>query len=146
MATNEIHIAASPERVFEVLSNPRSYGHWVVGSDRIRAFDVGWPAPGTRFHHRVGVGPLTIDDHTEVLASSPPRRLVLRARARPAGAATVEMRLSPEAGGTRVKMIERPALPVLGRLLDLYSYPLVWLRNVVSLRRLRDLAESPEPV
>jgi hypothetical protein len=46
MARNEIFICAAPEDVFWVLSNPHSYGDWVVGSREIRAADHDWPAAG----------------------------------------------------------------------------------------------------
>jgi uncharacterized protein YndB with AHSA1/START domain len=81
MARNQRLIAASPERVFSVLSDPDSYGHWVVGSETIRDADEGWPAVGTRFHHRVGWGPIKVNDHTEVLAVDAPNRLQLKATA-----------------------------------------------------------------
>ena len=58
MARNQRDIDAPPERVFAVLADPRCYPEWVVGSKEIRAADPGFPAPGTRFHHTVGVGPL----------------------------------------------------------------------------------------
>ena len=78
-----------------MLADPDSYAYWVVGSKRIRDADASWPAPGSRFHHTVGVGPLTVDDHTESLAADRPRRLVLRANARPLGVAKVEIELEP---------------------------------------------------
>src|SRR5437870_2034521 len=106
MARNDTFIDAAPERVFEVLSDPDSYGYWVVGSKRIRDADAGFPETGTRFHHTVGFGPIEVDDHTEVLESDPPRRLKLRAKARPLGTASVTMEIEPEASGSRVTMIE----------------------------------------
>ena len=106
MARNEDQFAVTPERVFAVLSDPESYADWVVGSHSIRDADPDWPAVGTRFHHRVGAGPLTVNDHTEVLEADPPRRLVLRARARPLGTAKVELVLEPRDGGTHVTMTE----------------------------------------
>ena len=54
MARNDIHVEAPPERVFEVLSDPESYGHWVVGSREIRGADPGFPGLGTKFDHSVG--------------------------------------------------------------------------------------------
>jgi hypothetical protein len=72
-----------------VLSDPHSYGDWVVGSDTIRDADPRWPAAGSRFYHRVGAGPLKVNDHTEVLEVDPQRQLVLHARARPLGTAKV---------------------------------------------------------
>jgi uncharacterized protein YndB with AHSA1/START domain len=83
MAQNETIIRSSPERVFEVLMNTENYGHWVVGSDRVRDTDESWPAVGSRFHHSVGFGPISVDDHTKIEEIELNRRLKLRARARP---------------------------------------------------------------
>src|SRR3954451_21888989 len=49
---------APPDEVFAVLADARSYGEWVVGSKDVRAADPGFPAPGSRFPHSVGLGPL----------------------------------------------------------------------------------------
>ena len=47
-------------------------------------------------------------DHTEALEAEPPRRLVLRAKGRPALTARVTLDLQPQAGGTLVRMGEHP--------------------------------------
>ena len=142
MARNEIHIAAPPEAVFSLLSDPAAYGDWVVGSRRIRNADPDFPAVGARFHHQVGVPPLVLNDHTEVLANEAPTRLVLRAKTRPFATARVELRLTPEDAGTSVVLLEGagdlPSRLVLNRLTD----PLVHARNTRSLQRLRRLAET----
>jgi len=144
MATNEIIIGAPRARVFAVLADHDAYGHWVVGAKEVRGEEGGWPAAGARFHHRVGVGPLTIADHSEVLEVVPDRRLKLNVRAQPLGRAHVLLELEAAGSATRVTMTETPAdlksrlvhNPVTDRLLH--------VRNTVSLRRLRDLAE-PAP-
>jgi uncharacterized protein YndB with AHSA1/START domain len=142
MARNEIHMAASPDAVFAVLSDADAYGDWVVGSRRVRDADSGFPAVGTRFHHQVGVPPLLLNDHTEVLENEAPKRLVLRAKTRPFATARVELTLTPAAAGTHVVMLEGagdlPSRLVLNCLTD----PLVHARNARSLQRLRRLAES----
>lgn len=140
MATNRRFIPAAPETIWRVLADPESYADWVVGSKRIRDADPDWPAPGTRFHHTVGVGPLTVDDHTESLAADPPRRLVLRANARPLGLAKVEIELEPERDGTCVTITENPT----GVQRPLAYFPplqlLTWVRNTESLARIERLA------
>ena len=72
----------------------------------------------------------------------PPRRLRLRAKARPLGVAHVVLELEPHPGGTRVTMIEDAG----NRLTRLFFNPLTHLlvrgRNFESLRRLRDIAET----
>lgn len=141
MARNQRLMPVSPERVFAVLSDPSSYGRWVVGSDTVRDADDAWPAVGSRFHHRVGVGPLKINDHTEVLESDPPRRLVLHAKARPLfGTARVELDLERRGGGTLVTMVEDAGDPLTKLVFWGLTHVLVRGRNAESLRRLEELA------
>lgn len=137
MATTRTTVPHPPESVFAVLSDGWRYAEWVVGAKRIRAVDDGWPAPGTKFHHRVGVGPLTIDDNTECESVDPPSKIVLQARAWPAGKARVTIELTPVEGGTEVVMHEAP---IAGPAKTIDSPPLhvlIHLRNVESLRRLK---------
>ena len=142
MAINEIHIDAPPERVFAVLADWRSYGDWVVGSRKIRGADPGFPAAGTRFHHQVGVGPLNLNDHTSVLEVDQPRKLILKAKARPMGTAVVDMEMRREAGGTRVYMREDPGDTLSAFVFNPLTHLLVRGRNVESLKRLKRLAED----
>jgi uncharacterized protein YndB with AHSA1/START domain len=147
MARNRIHMDVPPESVFDVLSDPYSYDDWVVGAKEIRGVEGNWPEPGSRFHHCVGVGPLTVEDHTESLAAKAPNHLVLKAKARPMGTARVEMQLEPEGSGTRVTMIEEAGDPftrVIG--FNPVMDRLVHKRNDEALRRLKDLAEKPGSV
>ncbi len=141
MALNETFIEAPPERVFAVLADYRAYGEWVVGSRLMRGADPDFPAPGSRFYHQVGVGPLHLNDHTRVEEVEPPRRLVLRAKARPLGTAIVDMRLEPVDGGTKVVMREDPGDPLTALIFMPLTHLLVRGRNVESLRRLKELAE-----
>jgi uncharacterized protein YndB with AHSA1/START domain len=143
MARNVAHFSVPPQRVFAVLSDPQSYGYWVVGSKYIRGADPGFPAPGTRFHHAVGFGPLTVKDHTAVLESAPPHRLVLKAKARPLGTAKVIMDIQPEGAGSRVTMVEEAADPLTKFVFNPLTELLVRGRNDESLRRLKELAEQP---
>src|SRR3954463_9739144 len=126
--------------VWEALADPYGYAYWVAGSKAVRDADPGWPAPGTRFHHTIGVGPLTLRDHTEVMEAEPPRLMRLRANSRPLGAATVTLRLTPLDGGTAVEMVEHPAGPFAVLALNPLLYVLTQLRNARSLMRLEDLA------
>ena len=140
MATNRRFIPAPPETVWRVLADPRSYAHWVVGSKRVRDADPAWPAPGSRFHHTVGFGPFTIDDHTESVASDPPHRLELRANARPLGVADVVLELEPTDAGTVISITENPA--GIQRVLALLPpvQLLTKARNAESLARIERLA------
>ncbi|WP_027006234.1 SRPBCC family protein [Conexibacter woesei] len=140
MARNERLIPASPERVFAVLSDPDSYGHWVVGSDTIRDADPEWPRVGARFHHRIGVGPFKLNDHTEVIAMEPDRHLELHAKARPLGTAHVVLDLERRGGGTNVTMVEDAGDRLTKLVFNPLTHFLVRRRNDESLRRLEELA------
>jgi uncharacterized protein YndB with AHSA1/START domain len=141
MARNQTYIDAPPERVFYVLADPDSYGHWVVGSNAIHDADAAWPAVGTAFRHTVATGPFKTSDLTTVERVSP-RRLTLHASANPYGAARVTIELQPVKGGTRVTLIEDPAELRARLFFTPLGHLLVRLRNAESLRRLRRLAET----
>jgi uncharacterized protein YndB with AHSA1/START domain len=140
MPTNERFMSVPPQAVWDALADPSGYAYWVVGSKVVRDADPGWPAPGSRFHHTIGVGPITVDDHTEALEAEPPERLRLRAKGRPLGTATVEILLLAQSSGTLVRMTETT---------DGVFAPLDWNpafrlltkgRNAESLMRLEELA------
>lgn len=146
MAQNERYIDASPDEVFMVLADPRGYAYWVIGSVAIREADDAWPAPGTRFHHTVGMGPLRIKDHTVVEKVKPGRFLQLKTKARPLGNARVKLELEPDNGGTRVTMIEDPADKPTAFVFLPLTHLLMRGRNVRSLDRLAELAEGKRPI
>jgi uncharacterized protein YndB with AHSA1/START domain len=143
MAEVEMRTTASPEQVFGVLSDGWLYTGWVVGASHIRDVDDAWPAVGSKLHHSVGVWPLTISDHTEVLEMEPERTLVLRARAWPVGEARVEVqvRQDPESGGSVVTMYETPTKGPGRRIHTPVQEYLLRRRNIESLERLRSIAE-----
>ena len=140
MATNERFMAVPPQAVWDVLADPGGYGYWVVGSKVIRDAEPEWPAPGSKFHHTIGVGRLTLSDHTVALEADPPRLLKLRAKGRPAGTATVTMELQPRAGGTLVRMSENPDGVYAPMALNPVVHIATKLRNAESLMRLEELA------
>ncbi|HVF33664.1 MAG TPA: SRPBCC family protein [Acidimicrobiales bacterium] len=151
MSTNRHIIPAAPDEVFAVLADARTYEHWVVGCDDIRAVEGDWPAVGSRFFHTVGVGPLKTKDNTKVLEVDPPRRLVLEARARPAGVAKVIFVLRPLDGGTatEVEIDEYPIRGVAKVIDNPVQDGLIKVRNVETLRRLEKQVlqrrETPTP-
>jgi uncharacterized protein YndB with AHSA1/START domain len=140
VATNERFMPVPPEAVWDALADPGGYGYWVVGSKEIRDADPDWPAAGSRFHHTIGVGPLTLDDHTEALEAEPPQRLKLRAKGRPLGTATVTLEMIPEDGGTVVRMTENPDGLTAVLSLNPLVHVLTKVRNAESLMRLEELA------
>src|ERR1700749_2379435 len=100
-------IAATRQRVWDVLANGWVYPGWVGGNSRIRAVDSNWPAPGSRILHSIGTWPAVIDDETVVERSVPGEELVLLAKIRPAAKARLTLQLTDiPAGGGRVALSE----------------------------------------
>lgn len=134
-------IEATPDTVWEVLSDGWLYPLWVVGATRMREVDDHWPSPGAKLHHSAGVWPLVVDDSTEVLEESPGRMLRLRARGWPAGAAEVEITLRPQGASTVVELRE-DAVSGPGRLVPSpLRQPMLHVRNIEALGRLAAIAE-----
>lgn len=106
----------------------------------IRDADAAWPAPGARFHHTIGVGPLKVSDHTESLQAVPPRLLRMRAKGRPLGTARITMEMTPQDGGTWVRMTETPDGLTAILALNRSSTCSTKARNAESLMRLEELA------
>jgi short-subunit dehydrogenase/uncharacterized protein YndB with AHSA1/START domain len=143
MARNRIHIVASPEQVFAVLADPCRYAEWVVGAATVRDADDDFPAPGSRFHHRVGMRPFTLADHTEVAAVDPPWRIELKAKARPLGTADIALELSERNGGTEVLMVEGPGDRLSALVADNpLADALLRIRNAEALGRLKRVVEE----
>ncbi|GAA5112912.1 SRPBCC family protein [Alloalcanivorax gelatiniphagus] len=142
MSTTSRSISATPERVWEVLSDGWLYPLFVVGASRMRDVDDDWPAVGSRLHHSVGTWPLLIDDTTEVLEASENERILLLARGWPAGEAHVDISLRPDGDSTVVTIKEDatagPGLLVPKVLRD----PQLHLRNIETLKRLAFVVEG----
>ena len=141
VSTNTRVMHATPDPVWDVLSDGWLYPRWVVGASRMREVDDGWPARGTRLHHSVGSWPLLIDDVTECMEEVPGSRLVLHAHAWPAGRATVVLRLSPVGVDTEVTIEEQATAGPAAVVPRLVQDPMLAWRNVESLRRLAFLVE-----
>jgi uncharacterized protein YndB with AHSA1/START domain len=140
MARNVATFPVPIHQVFAVLSDPKTYAYWVVGADSIRDADASWPAVGAKLYHRVGVGPLKLNDNTEVLEVIEPVRLVLQARARPLGSARVILDLIDLGDGTQVTMVEGPGDRISRLLHNPIADFLLRRRNDEALRRLGKLA------
>ena len=139
-------IEAPAARVFDVISDPRTYPDWLLGAQKIRKVDPSWPKPGAAFHHTVGAGPIRISDHTTVLALDAPRSLELRAHVGPMGSARVIFTLREEHGITEVDLEERPdggLMRVLWSTLGRAALALgIWGRNGASLQQLTSYIEA----
>lgn len=134
MSTAHATIDAPLEDVWEALIDVRTYPDWLVGARRIRRVDDGWPAPGTAFHHTVGIGPLTISDRTRSDDVDAPTMLVLDVRALPLVHGKVHFALRRTPDGTEVEMEEHPI--GIHRLLAPLMSPLALARNRASLEKL----------
>lgn len=140
MAQNSIDVTAVPETVWEVLADANAYAEWVVGTKNVAGFDEDWPEPGAELEYELGLGPLSVADHTVVVEADAPRTLVLRAEFRHVGSVLIHLELEPVGSGTRITMEEAPVDGMLGaaRVAD----AALQLRNDVALARLRALAEA----
>ena len=142
MSTTSRTIAAAPEQVWSVLADGWLYPLFVVGAARMREVDDTWPAVGSRLHHSVGTWPLMIDDTTEVLEVEEGRRILLLARAWPAGQAHVEMTVRPD-GASSVVTIEEQATAGPGALIPKPVQDVqLHARNIETLRRLAFVVEG----
>lgn len=136
-------VAAPAEAVWAVLADGWFYATWVVGAARVRAVDDGWPQAGTRLHHSVGLWPALLSDATVSEVCEVPRRLVLTARAWPAGEARVEIELVPGGSQACTVSMAEDAVSGPGRLVPSPVRQLMILpRNREALRRLALVAEG----
>jgi uncharacterized protein YndB with AHSA1/START domain len=141
MSLNEITVDAPPAAVWAVLADPPSYEEWVVGNKEVRDHDPSWPAAGSEFHHKVGLGPIAVKDKSVCLGAQPPLRLVMNVRALPVGHGIVTFELREQGAGTVVVMEEHASGGPAKLLWPVFD-PLIKLRNAETLRRLKRLAES----
>jgi Polyketide cyclase / dehydrase and lipid transport len=141
MAENTRLVHATPQKVWDVLSDGWLYPVWVVGASRMREVEESWPAVGSRLHHSVGIWPMLIDDNTEVMAAVELKSLSLRARGWPIGEARVDILLEPVGAETQVTIGE-DAVSGPGTLAPppVRGLTLKW-RNSETLRRLAYIAE-----
>ena len=139
MAYTSRSIHAPIEVVWEVLIDPYTYPHWLIGAAAIRDLDATWPAIGSRFHHRVGLGWLSLPDSTEVEDIIEPDLLRLAVRARPFVSAVATFRLVGDGNTTAVSIEEEPRVRAIGNLVRPVMDPAIHVRNHRSLRRLDHL-------
>jgi uncharacterized protein YndB with AHSA1/START domain len=147
MARVTRHVLAARSDVFEALIRPETYPEWLVGCREIREVDSAWPAPGSRFHHRVGlIGPLTIPDSTSVVRIEPEHLLSLEVRARPFVRAQATFVLEDEEVDdgqpvTRITLEEKALAPFTP--LQPVLEPLLLSRNIASLNALVAFLNTP---
>ena len=123
-----------------MLIDPHTYPDWLIGAAEIRDLEASWPAVGSRFHHRVGLGWLSIPDDTVIEDVTEPELLRLAVRARPFISAVATFRLVGDGSDTTVVSVEEePRLRLIGNLVRPLMDPTIHVRNHRSLRRLERL-------
>ena len=138
-------VAATRQRVWDVLADGWTYSGWVVGNSRIRAVSSNWPAPGSRILHSIGAWPAVINDETVVESCVSGEELVLLAKVRPAAEARITMRLSDIPGGCRVEMTEVAVSRPLRWIPESVQVMGVAPRNRECTWRLAMIAEKQDP-
>jgi len=134
-AEARISIAASPEEVYAVLSDPETYPDWLTGAQRIRHVDADFPREGARFDHEVGpTEEATVADDSKALIDDPPHRLQLEVHAGPV-TGLVDFQLHPTGEGTEV-VFRESLTGRLGLTMPVLRGPL-HARNKASLERLK---------
>jgi hypothetical protein len=127
--------------VFDVLADGWLFVAWVVGAARCRSVDDTWPAVDARIHHSFGVWPVLLNDTTSSLEWDRGHRAVFQARGWPLGEARVAIDVRPSGDGCLVRIIEYPERGP-GRLIRWALEPFLFIRNIETLRRLRELSEG----
>ena len=141
MATTTVTVAAPPSAVYATLLDAWTYEVWVGGTKRIRAVDDDWPAPGSRFHHSAGIGPVATRDETRMVRAVPDRLVELEVHLWPIGQARVRLELTERGGGTQVTMTEQFRRGP-GALAGPAQQVLITLRNRYSLDKLARIVEQ----
>jgi uncharacterized protein YndB with AHSA1/START domain len=104
--TASVHIEAAPERVFEHFTSPEAMVRWMGDYALLQA------TPGGAFEVDINGVPV----RGRYLEVDPPHRLLISwghagSDRLPPGASTVEVRLTPTGGGTRVEIEHRDLPP-----------------------------------
>jgi len=142
MAVVSRDLSVGPQAVFDVFDDGWLFPLWVVGTSHMRAVDENWPHKDAQLHHAFGAWPFVVRDSTVVLDYEPPKRLVVQARAWPAGQARIELDVEETSGGCRVTITEFPVSGVGKAVHNPVFDAALYRRNVETLARLAALAEG----
>lgn len=142
MATTGIDIDAPAAAVYATLMDAWTYEVWVRGTKRIRDVDASWPAPGSRFHHSVGAGPLSTRDETRLVTAERDRLVELEVHLWPVGQGRVRLELEEDGGRTRVTMHERFERGPAAQIDNPVQQALIKLRNDSGLAKLKTIVEQ----
>jgi hypothetical protein len=142
MSLNVRTMDCPPSAVFDVLADGWLFPVWVVGASRMRDVDRNWPEPQSLLHHSVGSWPAVIDDQTVSEEWFPPHRAVMRAKGWPIGEARVTIDVKPRGDGCVVRLQEHPVAGPGDWVPRALTEPMLYLRNLETLRRLAWVAEG----
>lgn len=139
MTVSERTFQATPSALFDVVIDAERYPKWLVGAKEVHVGDASWPQPGSWFQHKVGFGPIQIDDRSTVSAIDPGHSFDLVVRARPLLQADVHFDVRANGTGSTLRMVERPR--GIFRLFEPALALLIKPRNDRSLERLADVID-----
>jgi len=140
VVTVQRRTAAGSDAVWAVLADGWRLASWVVGAARVDAVEAAWPAVGARLRYGIGGWPVVLPGSAEVTACSPGRELALHGRT-PFGGVDVRVRVDDGRLVITEDVVSGPARLVPARL----RAAGIGARNVETLRRLAQLAETPTP-
>jgi uncharacterized protein YndB with AHSA1/START domain len=112
------HIDASPERVWEVVMDPRRLGEWVTIHRGLRHVDPGPPRVGYKMSQQIHLRGVTVDVHWQLAQCHAGRLAVWEGRGPAHSRAHIEYALRSESDGTRFDYRNefRPPLGPIGAL------------------------------
>jgi len=99
--TASIEIAASPERVWEVVMDPSCLERWVTIHRRLVRADAGTPKVGFEMEQAIHLRGVTVDVHWELVECEPGRRAVWEGRGPARSRAHTEYLLTGNGESTR---------------------------------------------
>jgi uncharacterized protein YndB with AHSA1/START domain len=108
----EIEIEASPDRVYDVLADPRSLGDWVTIQEELEEAPEGDLEPGSRLRQRMKVAGRRFHLSWTVIEAKRPERIVWEGRGPMGSEARATYLLSADGGGgTRFSYCNEYGLP-----------------------------------
>lgn len=98
-----VQIDVPPERVWDVVMDPRRLSEWVTIHRRLRRADEGDPYVGYRMDQQVHLRGVSLDVRWELVECERARRAVWEGRGPARSHARTEYVLTPQDGGTRTR-------------------------------------------
>lgn len=144
----EVEIGASPERVYEVVMDPRRLEDWVTIHAELKEAPAGELAEGSELSQCLRLAGQKFTVRWRVVQDDCPRRVVWEGRGPVGSKARVVYELAPDGdGGTRFTYINEYSLPggALGRLGGRAVAPASRRESERSLSKLKRLLESDQP-